>query len=150
MPDLAEQLVREEEGFSLEAYKDSRGLWTIYTGHLLSQDRDWTGYTGTQQEADAFWGEDSSRARMLATEFPYFTSMNEVRQAVCVSLCFQMGDKTLHWPNFMKAMYAQDYTAAAAAGRDSDWWRVQTPKRAEREMQMLDSGLWINQGDADA
>jgi lysozyme len=143
MTDLAFQLVQESEGCRLTAYKDSRGLWTIYYGHLLPQDRDWTGYTGTQQEADAFLGEDMSKARMLATEFPYFQSMNEVRQAVCVSMAFQLGSKPLHWPNFMQALHSQDYVAAAKAGLDS-LWAEQTPSRANREMKMLETGVWVN------
>jgi lysozyme len=143
MTDLAEKLIEESEGLKLTAYKDSLGLWTCGYGHLLPQDRDWTGYQMTQQEAEAFLGEDMSKARMLATEFPHFTDMNEVRQAVCTSMAFQLGSKPLHWPNFMAALGREDYAQAATAGRDSDWWRVQTPKRAEREMRMLETGLWI-------
>lgn len=141
MTDLAQQLVEESEGLRLEAYKDTRGLWTCGYGHLLPQDRDWTGYTMTQQEAEAFLGEDMSKARMQASEFPYFDSMNPVRQAVCVSLCYQMGSKPLSWPVFMGAMYKQDYDAAADAGLNS-LWAQQTPKRAQREMLMLRTGVW--------
>lgn len=151
MTDLALQLIKESEGCELVAYKDTRDLWTIGYGHLLDpQTQDWGGYAITQQEADAFLEDDMGTARNLANGFPYFASMNDVRQAVCISMCFQMGAKPLHWPNFMAALEAQDYTATAAAGRDSEWRRVQTPKRAEREMKMLETGNWVNLGDANA
>lgn len=147
MTDLADTLIEESEGCVLTAYKDTRGLWTIGVGHLLTQDHDWTGYEITQQEADAYLADDTSYARVIATGFPHFEAMNDVRQAVCISMCFQMGAKPLHWPEFMTALNDEDYTAAAAAGRDSDWWRVQTHKRAEREMKMLETGNWVNLGD---
>lgn len=147
MHDLAPQLIKESEGCELVAYKDTRGLWTVGVGHLLDpQDKDWSGYAITQQEADAFLQEDMMTARNLASGFPYFASMNDVRQAVCVSMCFQMGAKPLHWPHFIAALEAQDYHAAAVAGLDS-LWHQQTPKRAEREMSMLETGNWINLGD---
>jgi hypothetical protein len=54
-----------------------------------------------------------------------------------------MGDKPHSWTNFMQALQAEDYDAAAAAGLDSDWARTQTPARAKREMAMLKSGVWV-------
>jgi lysozyme len=143
MTDLADQLIEESEGEDLTAYKDTRGLWTIGVGHLLDQSKDWTGYTITQAQADTLLEADMGAARSYAAAFPNFASMNDVRQAVCVSMCFQMGAKPLHWPHFMAALGIPDYTAAATAGRDSDWWRTETPKRAEREMQMLETGSWV-------
>lgn len=142
MPDLADTLIEESEDCVLTAYRDTRGLWTVGVGHLMDQAHDWTGYTITQEQADEWLEQDSAHARVLATGFPYFRSMNEVRQAVCISMCFQLGNKPLYWPHFMAALSAQDYVAAATAGRDSEWWRTQTPKRAEREMRMLESGQW--------
>jgi lysozyme len=143
MTDLADKLITESEGCRLTAYKDTRGLWTIGVGHLLDNSYDRTGYTITQEEANELLDQDTKKARQEATGFPHFFNMNEVRQAVCISMAFQLGTKPLHWPNFMAALEAEDYSAAATAGRDSDWWRVQTRKRAEREMQMLESGLWV-------
>ena len=146
MTDLADRLITESEGCRLTAYKDTRGLWTIGIGHLLDNSYDRTGYTITQEEADELLEQDTKQARQEATGFPNFFQMNEVRQAVCISMCFQLGSKPLYWPHFMAALQIPDYTAAAIAGRDSDWWRVQTPKRAEREMKMLETGEWVELG----
>ena len=143
MADLAQALISEEEGCKLQAFRDTKGLWTIGYGHLLpDQNHDYSNFVWTQAQADAQLAKDLSVARMIAPRFPWFTSMNDVRQAVCVSMAFQLGDKPLHWPNFDAALSARNYVAAAGAGRDTDWWREQTPKRAEREMSMLATGAW--------
>lgn len=144
MTDLADILIEQSEGCQLEAYKDTLGLWTIGWGHLLQpQGIDWTGSTIDQAQADQWLDEDTAQARVLAAQFPNFAGMSDVRQAVLISMTFQMGGKPLTWPNFMAALKDTDYTAAAAAGRDTDWWRDETHARAEREMSMLESDEWI-------
>jgi lysozyme len=142
MTDLAQKLIEESEGIRLTSYKDTLGKWTIGVGHLLDQSKDWTGYTITQTQAETLLQADMGASRSYAGVFPNYYSMNEVRQAVCVSMCFQLGSKPLHWPNFMAALKAQDYSAASAAGLDS-LWAQQTLKRAQREMAMLQSGVWV-------
>ena len=142
MADLAQILIEESEGVRLTAYRDSLGKWTVGVGHLLDQSRGWDGYTITQAQAETLLQADMGSSRSYAGVFPNYYSMNEVRQAVCVSMCFQLGSKPLHWPNFMSALKAQDYSAASAAGLDS-LWAQQTPKRAQREMAMLQSGVWV-------
>jgi lysozyme len=139
--DLAEALVAESEGLRLTAYQDTRGLWSVGYGHLLDQAYDWTGHTITAEEADAILSQDMTWARSIAREFPNYGNMNDVRQAVLVSMAFQLGEKPLHWPNFVAALSAEDYDAAATAGLDT-LWHKQTPARAEREMTMLRTGNW--------
>jgi lysozyme len=139
--DLPEALVAESEGLRLTAYVDTKGYWTIGYGHKLPQTQEWDGHTITAEEADNLLTEDMRSARIIAAEFPHFAEVNDVRQAVLISMAFQMGTKPLHWPEFMAALQARDYLSAADAGLDSDWHR-QTPARAEREMKMLETGNW--------
>jgi lysozyme len=141
MNDLATQLVQHFEGCRLTAYQDTRGFWTIGWGHLLKENQDWTGYTISQAEADQLRSEDLEYARMEATGFPNYLQMNDVRRAVLVSMCFQLGSKPLFWPNFMASLEVQDWAGAATNGLDSDWAR-QTPSRAICEMNMLETGVW--------
>jgi lysozyme len=143
MADLAQTLVEEQEGCELTAYEDTKGLWTIGYGHLLDQTRNWSGQTITQQQAEEWLAADMGYARVLATGFPHWQTLGDVRQAVLISMCFQMGSKPLYWPNFMAALEAQDYAAAAAAGLDTDWARLDSPNRAKLEMKMLDNAQWI-------
>lgn len=143
MTDLIETLLGEEEGLEKCVYKDSLGFDTIAIGCLV--DRRVPG-AGLCDEAIAVqFAHDSKKARALAPRFPGFERCNDVRQAVLVSMCFQMGGKPLKWPNFCRALELGDYATAAAHGLDSKWAREQTPKRAKRQMQMLASGQWVEQ-----
>lgn len=139
MSDLAEKLIAEEEGRSAAVYRDTRNLLTIGIGCLV--DPSMRGAGLCDAAIDTQFAHDSARARQLAADLPGYQRLNEVQQAVLVSMCFQLPG-CVHWPHFTGALAMGDVKAAAAAGRDSDWWRIQTPKRAEREMQMLETGVW--------
>ncbi len=141
MTDLAETLVAEEEGKSRGAYFDSRKLLTIGIGCLIDPSIPGAGLC--DEAITVQFAHDSRAARDIAAQFPHFAELNEVRQAVLISMTFQMGAKPLRWPNFVAALQERDYPKAAEAGRDSDWWRTQTHIRAERAMTMLETGAWV-------
>lgn len=142
MSDLAQRLVGEEEGRDPCVFRDSLGYFTIGIGCLV--DRSQLGSGLCDAAIDAQFSHDSANAKLIAARFPYFDELNDVRKAVLVSMAFQLTTKPLHWPDFMAALGAKDYVKAAAAGRDTDWWRVQTHTRAERAMRMLETGIWID------
>lgn len=140
MTDLAEKLIGEEEGREPCAYQDTKGLWTIGIGCLV--DKSIPGAGLCDEAISAQFAHDSARAWRDAAALPGFQRCNEVRQAVLVSMCFQLG--SLHdWPHFRASLALGDYNAAALAGLDSQWAK-QTTKRAKRQMQMLASGEWVN------
>lgn len=139
--DLIEQLLDEEESRKRIVYQDSKGYWTISRGCLVDPRVSGAGLCEAAMAAQD--AHDVAKARALAQDFPGFNRRNEVQQAVLISMCFQMGSAPLHWPHFTGALAMDDVKAAAAAGRDSDWWRTETHKRAEREMTMLETGEWI-------
>ncbi len=141
MADLAETLIAEEEGRERAVYRDSRNLLTIGIGCLV--DPSVRGAGLCDAAIDVQFQHDSGRARELAADLPGYQRLNEVQQAVLISMCFQMGSAPLHWPHFTGALAMDDMKAAAAAGRDTEWWRSETHKRAEREMKMLETGLWV-------
>lgn len=140
MTDLVEQLLDEEEGSTDYVIFDKRGYATIARGVCVDQR-----VPGARLPPEAVQAANKVRtdeARQRAADLPGFIRCNPIRQAVLVSMCFQLGTLAA-WHDFKGALAIDDYKAAAAAGRDSDWWRTETPKRAEREMQMLESGQWI-------
>jgi GH24 family phage-related lysozyme (muramidase) len=140
MTDLATKLIGEEEGRERFVYPDPRGFSTIGIGCLV--DERVHGASGLCDEAiDAQFAHDSTRARADAMRLKGFDRCNEVRQAVLISMCFQLGSLR-DWPNFRRAIEAGNYAEAAEHGLDSDWARTQTPKRAHRQMRMLASGEW--------
>lgn len=144
MNGLVEQLLAEEEGRDRCVYPDSRGFLTIAIGCLV--DRRVPGAGLCDEAIAAQFAHDSAAARELAPRFLGFERCNEVQQAVLISMCFQMGPKPLHWPNFCRAIQIGDYAEAARHGLDTDWAREQTPRRARRQMKMLETGLWVKRG----
>lgn len=142
--DLAEQLIGEEEGRERCVYPDSRGFETIGVGCLV--DRKVKGAGLCDAAIDAQFAHDSANARAVCARIPNFSELNENQQAALLSVAFQLGDQILGWKHFMSAMADKDVTAAAAALRDSDWARVETPRRALRESKMLETGEWVPRG----
>src|SRR5689334_15014607 len=135
--DLAHQLVSEEEGRIAHVYQDSEGFWTIGVGCLVDARK---GGALCDEAIDVQLEHDMALARSRASALPGFSRCNDVRQAVLVSMCFQLG--TLQdWPNFKSALARADYASAAEHGFDSAWAK-QTPLRAQRQMNMLRTGLW--------
>ena len=140
MTDLTNQLLDEEEGpHSPTAYKDSRGLLTISRGCLIDPSVRGAGLCAAAMAAQD--AHDVAQATAIAQHLPHFADVGEIRQAVLISMTFQMGYGPLKWPKFVAALSALDYAAASVAGLDSEWAR-QTPARAAREMAMLESGIW--------
>jgi lysozyme len=138
--DLAQVLVENQEECRLESYLDTEGVPTNGWGHTGS-DVYYPGQVITQDQADAWLAADMSAARNIATRFPFYYQLNDVRQAVLVSMAFQMGSKPLYWPRFMSALEVRDYADAQKEGLASEW-AEQTPERAQLEMSMLASGEW--------
>jgi GH24 family phage-related lysozyme (muramidase) len=140
MSDLGEALVAHFEGRRRCVYPDTRGLQTIGIGACVDPKVPGAGLCDEAIEAQ--FNYNAANARSVSAHFPHYAELDDVRKAALFSMAFQLGDKPLHWPNFMSALEAKDYKAAAAAGRDSDWWRNQTRDRAEHEMTMLETGNW--------
>jgi GH24 family phage-related lysozyme (muramidase) len=137
--DFAQQLIEESEGRRAKAYRDSRGYLSIGVGCCID---DRIACDGLCNEAiDAQFAHDSSDARAWAAAIPGFSRLNQIQQAVLVSMCFQLG--SLHnWPNFKAAIAIGDMNTAYLAGKASLWYS-ESPQRAERELMMLKTGTWI-------
>jgi lysozyme len=93
--------IKQAEGFSLKAYKDTKGLWTIGYGHLLpDQSKDYSQYTITQIEADEFLKEDITLAGLKCLKLPEWPSLDtSCRKNAVIELVFNLGDK---WKQFAK------------------------------------------------
>lgn len=135
--DLAHRLVSEEEGRVAHVYLDSENYWTIGVGCLVDARR---GGGLCDEAIDVQLEHDLKAARACAAKLAGWDRCNEVRQAVLVSMCFQLGD-LIGWPKFKAALASGDFETAAAEGLDS-LWAKQTPKRAQRQMAMLRTGEW--------
>lgn len=141
MSNVAAKLIEEEEGRIAHAYPDHLGFWTIGVGHLIDEKK---GGRLSDPIIDAIFAEDRAHAEKEAAQIPGYFQLNEVQRAVLVSMIFQLGDAGVEgFENMLGAIARGDLAEAGRHGRDSKWWRKDTPGRAERQMRMLETGLWV-------
>lgn len=141
MSDAALQLLNEEEGRVPHAYQDHLGFWTIGVGHLIDQRK---GGRLPDHIIDVLLAHDLEEKSLQAQALPGWERLNEVQQAVLISMVFQLGIEGVRgFRNMLAALSAGDLSKAAAHGRASKWAREDTPRRAQRQMRMLESGVWV-------
>lgn len=138
--DLVGQLLRDEEEV-LHAYPDSLGFWTIGVGHLIDSRK---GGGIPQSISRQLLALDIERAQtQLSETFPWTDALDAVRRGALVNMTFQMGIRGLgQFHGMLQALQQGDYVGAAVAGLDSIWARAQTPARAHRLMQQIQTGVW--------
>lgn len=139
--------IGQEEGFRNEAYKDHLGKWTIGIGHLLEG----KGYS-EEQMASMYWTDAEvthnfekdiqAVLRGLDRNIPWWADLSEVRQAVLISMGFQMGvEGLLAFKRTLAAIKDGRYSDAASYMLESKWAK-QTPNRAKRTAKMMETDLW--------
>lgn len=136
---LVAQLKRDE-GIRLESYKDSLGYWTIGVGHLLGAEQRMSRITFA--EADALLQTDVAIASdTLVKIAPWYTSLDDVRQAALLNMTFNLGPKIGQFRHFLDALQAHDYDTAARQMLES-LWAKQVSARAERLSAQIRTGVW--------
>ena len=136
---LTEQL-RREEGCVPHAYQDSLGLWTIGVGRLIDQRR---GGGLSPDEIDYLLDNDiKAKTHEVLTALPWVAKLSEPRQAVLIGMAFQMGlQGLLQFKRMLGSVEDGQYAEAAAEMLDSIWAK-QTPERAARLAQQMDTDQW--------
>jgi GH24 family phage-related lysozyme (muramidase) len=126
------QLLIEEEGRIPHAYLVDKRRGGRLPDHII----------------DALLDHDIVEHSQQAERIPGYLLLNEIQRAAIVSMVFQLGFEPFDGDGFndfsrlLAALRVGDVRRAAAEGRHSRWAREQTPRRAERQMRMLDTGLW--------
>lgn len=134
------ELIIQDEGCELDAYQDKSGIWTIGYGHNIESN----GLRIRQEQAEELLNEDIQRAYLGAKRLvSNFSELDEVRQAVVVSMVYQMGlTRAMKFKvHTIPLIEARKFREAAARLRRSLWAR-QTPERVERLAVMLETGKW--------
>jgi lysozyme len=138
MNNEAKRELRRDEGLRLKSYQDHLGVWTIGYGTNLqvleiseAQARKWLDQKLEQIEAGLTQKED-------------FELMNSARKDVVRSMAYQMGiNGTFKFKDMWKAISVLDWAGAAAAMRDSRWFRdPKTQARANRMAIRMEEGRW--------
>jgi lysozyme len=130
-------LIKSDEGLRLKMYKCTANKWTIGYGRNI-EDR---GISA--DEADYLFKNDIRLVReTLQDKILNFPLLSEVRQAVLLNMCYQLG-----WPrlskfqNFLGALEFGQYDKAAGEMINSAW-ATQTPVRVLRLAQMMRTNRW--------
>ena len=137
---LREQLKREE-GLRLKPYKDTLGHWTIGYGHKMLPGE--PNVRIDLAEAERLLDVDIEKAESgVRQALPWFDDLDEARQAVLVSMAFQLGLRgLLGFKRTLRHVELGQYTLAANEMLRSRW-AEQTPARAERMSRQMLTGKW--------
>ncbi|EFP1212129.1 lysozyme [Salmonella enterica] len=108
--------LKREEGCKLTAYTDSRGIWTIGTGHTGKVDgvAVHRGMTITQDTADRLLRDDLSWVEHCIAERVTVVLNQNQYDALC-SLIFNIGASAFISSTVRRQLNAGNYTAAADA-----------------------------------
>ena len=135
--DKLKEMITLHEGLRLSPYKCTAGKLTIGVGHNLDD-------KPISKEAAMMILDDDIHDCFLDLNrsLPFWTSLDEVRQAVLIDMCFNLGiSRLLGFKNFLSALEEGDYERASAEMLDSRW-ADQVGQRAERLSEMMISGDW--------
>jgi lysozyme len=132
---LREQLIKHE-GLRLRVYTDSLGILTIGVGRNV---RD-KGLTG--MEALYLLDNDIDECEADLLTFPWFVTLNAIRQRAVLDLRFNLGPTKLRqFKKFLGAMNACDFPTAAAELMDSRWFLQVQPSRGQRIVRQILNGV---------
>jgi len=78
----------------------------------------------------------------LDAAFPWWRGLSEIRRAVLVDMCFNLGLPRLKgFQKMLAALQANDWPEAAAQMRDSKWYS-DVKDRADRLIRMMETDQW--------
>jgi lysozyme len=138
-PDRLELMLLRDEGERLEAYADSRGILTIGVGRRID------GGGGISEEESRFLlrNDIAKATAVCSSSFTWFLLLDPARQAVLISMAFQLGERGLKgFQRFLGAAEKGEWDVAAEEMLRSSWAQ-QTPARVARLAAQLKTGEWV-------
>jgi lysozyme len=137
--DRTAELLIDLEDEVLHAYRDQLGYLTIGVGHLIDPRK---GGKISQRISRLILAEDMASCLDAARKYEWFSGLNDARQAVVLSMIFQLGAGGFgRFRATIAAIAAKDYGTAASQMLKS-LWAQQTPARAQRMSRMMRTGEW--------
>ena len=135
------QMLEAEEGRVSYAYPDSLGYLTIGIGRLIDKRK---GGRLTDREIDYLLANDiAEKTAEVLKSLPWIMHLDEARRAVLLGMAFQMGTAgLLGFKNTLELVRTGEYKAAGR-GMMQSRWAEQTPTRAQRMAQQMETGLWV-------
>lgn len=131
--------IKQDEGLSLTAYKDTLGNWTIGYGHTPS----FEGQEITQSEADSLLIQDLNVAQSdMVSSLMWVTSLDVVRYCTLWNMTFNMGiGHLLEFEKMLKACRDGNFEEAADQMANSLWAQQVKTRAIQLEGQMR-TGAW--------
>ena len=130
----AAELIKKHEGLRLKPYTCSAGKLTIGYGRNL-EDNGISLY-----EAETLLHNDIQNCYAACVKFPFWNQLSEVRQAVLLDMCFNMGISRLKGFQKMLACLGRgDYLSASKEMLNSHWAR-QVKSRATELANIMKTG----------
>jgi lysozyme len=139
-------MIKAHEGLRLKPYKCTAGRWTIGYGHNLEAHNEKIPISITLEQAEKYLDADIASAEtQCRSRMPYFSKLDDVRKAVLVDMCFNLGlGGLLGFKQTLGFVAAGNYATAASQMLNSKW-ATQVRYRAVRLSNMMSSGKWPNE-----
>lgn len=137
MTDKLTDMLVDHEGLKRKPYRCTAGKLTIGVGRNLD-DR------GISPDEAMYMLANDIRdsRRELSSAFPWFDKLDEVRQAVLIDMCVNLGLSRLQgFRNTLALIGVGKYEAAAQEMLNSKW-AEQVGRRAQRLSRMMATGRW--------
>lgn len=139
---IEKKLIKGEESCVLSPYKDSLGFWTIGWGHhddtIRSDTPAWS-----QEHADEIFDEDFEDAHTTARRLcASFESLVGPRKGALTAMAFQLGYTSMSKFVPTLQLIDEDNFAGAAQHIRQSLWAKQTPARARRVAQRIETGVY--------
>lgn len=143
VPKRTLDLIKKHEGCRLCEYVDTEGFSTIGWGHKVLPGEDFSKGI-TQAEADALLVSDVDQKQIDAMNIlACYKQLNEVRQAVVIDICFNIGFHGFSkFKRLIAALNAGNFQAAVNEMRNSAWYG-QVKTRAVEDCTLMLRGTWI-------
>jgi lysozyme len=135
-PDQVMEMLKQDEGFRGQVYKDTKGKTTIAYGRNLDA-------KPLKKEEGEYLlkGDISDARREAATTFPYYNALTPARKDAMTMLTFNLGPTGLKgFKRFNEAMKDKNYVTAAAELLDSEWAATVGPTRSNKIANMIRTG----------
>lgn len=130
------ELLILHEGARQRMYKCSAGYNTIGIGHNLDAK------PISDKAIDQIFNDDLDDVLNEVDNLPYWDELSDVRQAVLIDMCFNLGyEGLLKFRKMHTALSLGDFEDAAVEMIDSKWAR-QVGIRADRLRAMMETDTW--------
>lgn len=141
--DRLREMLKRHEGLELKPYQCTANRWTVGYGHNLEAHGKERMESITLEEAERFLDEDIAAAEsMCRTRMPYYDDLDDVRKAVLVDMCFNLGiGGLMGFKKTLGAVAEKQYGRAAVEMLNSKW-ATQVGRRAKRLSEMMAFGKW--------